>query len=121
MKSVIEAVSKYIKKSPLLYRVLRPMIIVAVRIYVRVADLLFPRDPEPTRVWDKPDEVALFAAAGRKDVIGIGRNAIGHHVVMLVVSDLRVDPRVEREARALASAGLCCNRDLPRSYAGPRA
>src|ERR1700722_16011266 len=105
MKSVIEAVSKYIKKSPLLYRVLRPMIIVAVRIYVRVADLLFPRDPEPTRVWDKPDEVALFAAASRKDVIGIGRNATGHHIVMLVVSDLRVDPRVEREARTLASAG----------------
>ena len=77
MKSAIEAASKYIKKSPLLYRALRPMIIVAVRIYVRVADLLFPRDPEPTRVWDKPDEVALFAAAGRKDVMGIGRNATG--------------------------------------------
>ena len=105
MKSAIEAVSKYIKKSPLLYRALRPMIAVAVRIYVRVADLLFPRNPEPTLVWDKPDEVALFAAAGRKDVIGIGRNATGTCIVMLVVSDLRVDPRVEREARALASAG----------------
>ena len=105
MKSAIEAASKYIKKSPLLYRALRPMMVVAVRAYVRVADLFFPRDPEPSRVWDKPDEVALFAAAGRKDVMGIGRNATGHHVVMLVVADLRVDPRVEREARALASAG----------------
>jgi glycosyltransferase involved in cell wall biosynthesis len=105
MKSAITAISKYVKKSPLLYCVLRPVIIVAVRIYARVADLFFPRDPEPTRVWDKPDEVALFAAASRKEVIGIGRNAAGHHIVMLVVSDLRVDPRVEREARALASAG----------------
>ena len=105
MKSAIEAASKYIKKSPLLYRALRPVVIVAVRVYVRVADLLFTRDPEPTRVWDKPDEVALLAAASRKDVMGIGRSATGHHIVMLVVSDLRVDPRVEREARALASAG----------------
>lgn len=105
MKSAIEAASKYIKKSPSLYRALRPMIVVAVRAYVRVADLLFPRDRESKRVWDTPDEVALLAAAGRKDVMGIGRSATGHHIVMLVVSDLRVDPRVEREARALASAG----------------
>ena len=41
VKSAIEAASKCIKKSPLLYRALRPMVIVAVRIYVRVADL-FP-------------------------------------------------------------------------------
>ena len=105
MKSAIEAASRYIKKSPLLYRALRPMVIVAVRVYVRVADLLFPRDPEPTRVWDKPDEVALLAAASRKDVTGIGRSATERHIVMLVVSDLRDDRRVEGEARALASAG----------------
>jgi glycosyltransferase involved in cell wall biosynthesis len=35
----------------------------------------------------------------------VGEKATGRKVVMLVVSDLRVDPRVEREARALASAG----------------
>lgn len=35
----------------------------------------------------------------------VGANATGRDVVMLVVSDLRIDPRVEREARALASAG----------------
>ncbi len=36
---------------------------------------------------------------------GVGARAIGRDVVMLVVSDLRIDPRVEREARALADAG----------------
>lgn len=36
---------------------------------------------------------------------GIGSAATGRVVLMLVVSDLRVDPRVEREARALAAAG----------------
>jgi glycosyltransferase involved in cell wall biosynthesis len=35
----------------------------------------------------------------------IGANARGNQIVMLVVSDLRIDPRVEREARALAVAG----------------
>lgn len=34
----------------------------------------------------------------------IGACANGNEVVMLVVSDLRIDPRVEREARALAAA-----------------
>lgn len=36
---------------------------------------------------------------------GVGKRADGREVVMLVVSDLRIDPRVEREARALAAAG----------------
>src|SRR5207344_168545 len=48
---------------------------------------------------------AMLAAAERRDVVGIGRRAVGRHIVMLVVSDLRIDPRVEREARALVSAG----------------
>jgi glycosyltransferase involved in cell wall biosynthesis len=47
----------------------------------------------------------MAAAASRDDVVGIGRAATGREIVMLVVSDLRVDPRVEREARALAAAG----------------
>jgi alpha-maltose-1-phosphate synthase len=36
---------------------------------------------------------------------GIGMDAPGQSVVMLVVADMRFDPRVEREARALAAAG----------------
>lgn len=35
----------------------------------------------------------------------VGLTPRGHEVVMLVVSDLRIDPRVEREARSLAAAG----------------
>ena len=34
------------------------------------------------------------------------RGTDNNHIVMLVVSDLRIDPRVEREARALAAAGF---------------
>ena len=45
------------------------------------------------------------AAAGSWRGRGIGSQASGRKIVMLVVSDLRVDPRVEREARALAAAG----------------
>lgn len=36
---------------------------------------------------------------------GIGTNASGRRIVMLVVSNIWIDPRVEREARALAAAG----------------
>lgn len=38
--------------------------------------------------------------------LGIGQAAAGRKVVMLVVADLRFDPRVEREARALAADGF---------------
>ncbi|MGX5735314.1 glycosyltransferase [Bosea thiooxidans] len=36
---------------------------------------------------------------------GVGRAPSGRQVVMLAVADMRIDPRVEREARALAAAG----------------
>lgn len=47
----------------------------------------------------------LDEAAGDPAAPGIGARATGRHVLMLVVSDLRIDPRVEREARALAAGG----------------
>lgn len=50
------------------------------------------------------DYIHLRAAAELPGV-GIGKRASGREIVMLVVSDLRIDPRVEREARALAEAG----------------
>jgi glycosyltransferase involved in cell wall biosynthesis len=37
---------------------------------------------------------------------GIGAEALGSTIVMLSVSDMRIDPRIEREARALALAGF---------------
>jgi glycosyltransferase involved in cell wall biosynthesis len=50
-------------------------------------------------------EDRLEAAASGPDAPGIGSRAQGDNVLMLVISDLRIDPRVEREARALAAAG----------------
>lgn len=50
-------------------------------------------------------DARLAEAAADPAAPGIGARATGRNVLMLVVSDLRVDPRVEREARALAAAG----------------
>ena len=36
---------------------------------------------------------------------GIGRNPVGGQIVMMTPSNLRIDPRIEREARALVAAG----------------
>ncbi|WP_162246188.1 glycosyltransferase [Bosea sp. Leaf344] len=47
----------------------------------------------------------LMGALSDPSAFGIGNRASGNAVLMIVVSDLRVDPRVEREARALAAAG----------------
>jgi len=48
----------------------------------------------------------------------IGSLASGRDVVMLVVSDLRIDPRVERESRALAAAGYDVTVICPEPYEG---
>lgn len=68
-----------------------------------------PQPPEPvTAVEAAPEESAedrLHHAATTQDCPGIGVNARGRNILMLVVSDLRIDPRVEREARALAEGG----------------
>jgi alpha-maltose-1-phosphate synthase len=47
----------------------------------------------------------LKVAAGDHLGLAIGSVALGRDILMLVVSDLRIDPRVEREARALAGGG----------------
>jgi glycosyltransferase involved in cell wall biosynthesis len=46
-----------------------------------------------------------FARAWRHGRIGIGNRAFGRRIVMLVVSSLRVDPRVRASAQVLAKAG----------------
>lgn len=48
---------------------------------------------------------------------GIGARAGGHNVLMLVISDLRIDPRVRREARALATAGYHVTVACPSPFA----
>lgn len=93
MKKHISAV---IKKSPLVFRAISPM-----------AHYLNARTP----IWRARIVNARFprmrdAAIGKSwRVRGVGERAAGRKIVMLVVSDLRVDPRVEREARALAAGG----------------
>lgn len=50
--------------------------------------------------------LAFFAAWFAPGRVGIGECPEGRIVVMLVVADMRFDPRVEREARALAASGF---------------
>ena len=57
------------------------------------------------RTLEVPSVMRLKFAAENPSVPGIGNAAFGNTVLMLVVSDLRSDPRVEREARALAAGG----------------
>lgn len=52
-----------------------------------------------------PDAIKCFGMWQMSRRPGIGSSASGRTIVMIVVSDLRFDPRVEREARALAGAG----------------
>lgn len=65
----------------------------------------------------------LHEAAAENTGKGIGRNATGSHILMLVMSDLRIDPRVEREARALAQGGyrvtIVCPSPVPDHQALP--
>lgn len=49
--------------------------------------------------------VPVMEAAFAQPAGHVGRAATGRSVVMIVVSDLRIEPRVEREARALAASG----------------
>jgi len=62
--------------------------------------------------------LSMHRAAVASDVIGIGNRAEGRDVVMLVLSDLRIDPRVEREARALAGAGYRITVICPEPFQG---
>jgi glycosyltransferase involved in cell wall biosynthesis len=62
------------------------------------------RVPTPWR-RDEEANVLLTTIIGGDSNLGIGAKADGRDVLMLVVSDLRIDPRVRREAMALAEAG----------------
>lgn len=66
----------------------------------------------------------LHQAARTQDAIGIGARATGRRIIMLLVSNIWVDPRVEREARALAAAGyavevICPDTAQPRGSRKP--
>lgn len=62
------------------------------------------RVPAPSRSLGEADRFLDEVANGDTGP-GIGARAVGRDVLMLVVSDLRIDPRVRREARALAADG----------------
>ncbi|PAY04472.1 hypothetical protein CK489_35155 [Bradyrhizobium sp. UFLA03-84] len=99
---MLKQISSFIKQYPPLFRALRPVFYfgfgrwnaLVSQLVVRRAQFMQARIP-------KMSDAADATSRNRQ----IGRSASGREVVMLVVSDLRVDPRVEREARALGAAG----------------
>ncbi len=99
---MLKQISSFIKQYPPLFRALRPVFyfgfgrwnVLVSQLVVRRAQFVQARIP-------KMSDAADATSRNRQ----IGRSASGREVVMLVVSDLRVDPRVEREARALGAAG----------------
>ncbi|UGA48289.1 glycosyltransferase family 4 protein [Bradyrhizobium quebecense] len=99
---MFKQISSFIKRCPPLFRALRP----GVYFFFRVRNALIARFAI-FRAWlaharfPRMQDVGEATSQNRR----IGRSASGREVVMLVVSDLRVDSRVEREARALAAAG----------------
>lgn len=73
---------------------------------------------EPLPLTPNPNLPSLTSAAGETSSRVVGRHAQGRQVVMMVVSDLRIDPRVEREARSLAAAGYVVEVICPQTYDG---
>lgn len=69
--------------------------------------------PDAQAAIDAPMHEAVADAGA-----AVGSRARGRHVLMLVKSDLRIDPRVEREARALAGAGWRVSVMCPEPGAG---
>jgi starch synthase len=90
--SIREAVRRY----PFLLNILRPLVRSAYRcrrLAVHVLNIVYA-----PMFW------VLWHSGGQ---LRIGSTGQGHTVVMLAVTVLHLDPRVEREARALAAAGYC--------------
>jgi glycosyltransferase involved in cell wall biosynthesis len=99
---MLENIKTAIKRRPLLFRVLYPF----AYLFFRLRDS-FSRRRTVRRIiaFQAPYPTMDAAAAGGGRSWSVGPKASGCEIVMLVVSDLRVDPRVEREARALVAAG----------------
>ncbi len=98
MRAVFDGIRRWAKKYRWLVIVLRPAY-VAVWWLFHFARRMFLGEITKVQARD------MRAVDRRYGDARIGSNARGRIVVMLVVSDLRIDPRVEREARALAGAG----------------
>ena len=114
-----------INRYPPLARILRPVYswLVRLRSAERTADARVPSLREVAE--GRAERIASAALPTMSEVAEgpawagrIGRSAVGRDVTMLVVSDLRIDPRVEREARALASAGFAVTVICPELHDG---
>src|SRR5690348_999489 len=99
---MLKQISSLIKRYPPLFHALRPV----VYFFFRIRNSLIARFAI-YRTWLSHARFPRMQAVGEAKSPNrrIGRSASGREVVMLVVSDLRVDSRVEREARVLAAAG----------------
>jgi glycosyltransferase involved in cell wall biosynthesis len=128
--STIKHIYAIIKRRPLLFRILRPIIHRIYRVYSVLSalpDILTMRIQTlkaRARVWRARIIKSRFpslhdaTSVERGGDRAIGSRAAGCNIIMLVVSDLRVDPRVEREARALASAGYTITVICPELFEG---
>jgi glycosyltransferase involved in cell wall biosynthesis len=117
---MIKHIAAIVKKWPPLFRVLRPVFYYFHGIYGRTLRAgAFRANAWRLRLANARFPSMHDAANGKgRGPQGIGAMASGREIVMLVVSDLRFDPRVEREARALASAGYTVTVICPEVSAG---
>jgi len=129
MGPVVRGVRAFVQARPALHAVLRPSALCLAALLKPALRFLYIAIRHLARNlagWIAlPGAVLAFATAwlapGRA---GVGGRAEGRTIVMLVVADMRVDPRVEREARALAASGFLVHviwTDPQLTKAGPQA
>lgn len=113
---MMKRISATIKRWPFLFRTLRPIFYY---FYGKYDSWSRRFRVQRKRAVPGPFPSIHDAADGNGSKIRpIGSDASGRDVIMLVVSDLRVDPRVEREARTLAAAGYLVTVLCPESDEG---
>jgi glycosyltransferase involved in cell wall biosynthesis len=129
MGPVVRRVRAFVQARPALHAVLRPpalRLAVLLKPALRFLYIALRHLVRNLAGWIAlPGAVLAFVAAwfapGRA---GIGVRPEGRMIVMLVVADMRFDPRVEREARALAASGFLVHviwTDPQFTKAGPQA
>lgn len=109
--ALTRACYRAISRRPGLHRALRPLAyraVVGLRPLLRWLYIAGNRATTVLMGWvELPLAASRFVIAwygpGRS---GVGEQASGRTIVMVVVADMRVDPRVQREARALAAGGF---------------
>ncbi len=103
---LISRTSVALRAVPWLHRALRPAVRWTVARYSPIQAWLEVQGEHPKTVlrWLIANKMTKIMAAPA-ELVAVGRNANGRLIVMLVVSDLRIDPRVERAARTLAANG----------------